>query len=236
MIPPPGLEACGCFPHSHMGPAEGTFNLQHFFIPSALLLQEAQIFLIRPLVMERRKPASFAKMLFDLPENEVFCTYCKGGTNPHTAVLQYPSDFGREPFNATAVCSALDTITTSKDLSHGAVRTYPAGKGTASQVIIPLSLCNHFRRGIRHLDMYRRVYDVLGDQPRSDGPILTPFCLSQQDGSAHTIFRILSCLLHKTVISACISIPEILVFSHCCHSFLQSGLSNRCVHHLVRFG
>ena len=87
------------------------------------------------------------------------------------------------------------------------------------RVIPPFGLCNHFRRGIRRLDVCRCFYDVLGDQSRSGSHL--QHCFVFHDRTDQLIYFFVCCPVfsHKAVIQTCISVPEILACSHCCLSF-----------------
>ena len=158
----------------------------------AVLLQEDQIF--PPFVhLLWRKAASFMKNALTLPENE-FSAY-KGGRNQHTAILQYSSDFGKGLFPATAQYAVHWIRSPHQRLVRiGAVRTYPARKVRFTQSDYSSFLCNHLRRGIRRLDMYRRVYRCSWRSAPFRWPIPATFLSFTTGRISSYIFRILSCL------------------------------------------
>ena len=87
------------------------------------------------------------------------------------------------------------------------------------RAISPLDFCNHFWRGIRRLNACRYFYNMLGDQPRSCSQL--QHCFVFHDRTDQLIYFFVYCPVfsHKAVIQTCISVPEILVFSHCCLTF-----------------
>ena len=84
---------------------------------------------------------------------------------------------------------------------------------------IPLCLSDHLRRGVRRLDVCRRVHDVLCNQSRAGSKLqhrLVPH--DRSDQLIHLVIR-RPILLHKAIVPTGISVPEVLVSSHRCHSF-----------------
>ena len=82
------------------------------------------------------------------------------------------------------------------------------------RLIIPLCLSDHLRRGVRRLDVRRRVYDVLCDQPRAACQLQHCFGFHHRpDQRIHLLIR-RPILSHKAVVPTGISVPEILSFFH----------------------
>ena len=93
------------------------------------------------------------------------------------------------------------------------------GEVQLGRAVIPLRLGNHLCGGVRRLDMCRRVYDVLCDQSRAGRQLqhrLVPH--DRPDQLIHLVIR-RPILSHEAVVPTGIFVPEILVFSHLCHSF-----------------
>jgi len=166
-----------------------------------------------------RKACQIHEKGFDLAGKWVFCVR-KGRRNQHTVILQHPFDLSQWFFwlRHNVQCVWYDyhiewfaRVWQRKHILHG--------KTQLRRVIPPFGLCNHFRRGIRRLDVCRCFYDVLGDQSRSGSHL--QHCFVFHDRTDQLIHFLVYCPVfsHKAVIQTCISVPEILVFSHCCLSF-----------------
>ena len=93
------------------------------------------------------------------------------------------------------------------------------GEVQLGRAVIPLRLGDHLRRGVRRLDVCRRVHDVFCNQSRAGGQL--QHRLGFHLRSDQFIHLVICCpvLSHKAVIPTGIFIPEILVFSHRYHSF-----------------
>ena len=88
-----------------------------------------------------------------------------------------------------------------------------------AEAVIPLRLGDHLRRGVRRLDVCRRVYDVFCDQSRSGSKLQYSFMPHDRpDQLIHLVIR-RPILSHKAVVPTGIFVPEVLVFLHRYHSF-----------------
>jgi len=92
------------------------------------------------------------------------------------------------------------------------------GEVQLGSAVIPLRLSDHLRRGVRRLDVCRRVYDVFCNQSRAGSKLqhrLVPH--DRPDQLIHLVIR-RPILSHKAVVLTGIFVPEVLVFSHVDHS------------------
>ena len=144
----------------------------------------------------------------------------KGGCDEHTVVLQHPADLGKgllrlrhdmQCVGHDHHIKGLVRIGQAEHILHGEVQLGRAG--------ISLCLGDHLRRGVRRLDVRRRVYDVFCDQSRAGRQLQHRLGFyNRPDQLIHLVIR-RPILSHKAVVTSGIFVPEILVSLHRYHSF-----------------
>ena len=168
-----------------IGQREGCLQNSAFPHRPAVLPQEAQVFLARPLAVER-KARQLHEKCPDLAGKRV-SRMGKGGRDEHAVVLQHPADLGKgflrlrhdvQRVGHDHHIEGLVRIGQAEHILHGKVQLCRA--------VIPLCLGDHLRRGVRRLDVRRRVHDVFCDQSRAGSQLQHRFVLSRPAGSAHT--------------------------------------------------
>ena len=93
------------------------------------------------------------------------------------------------------------------------------GEVQLGRAVIPLRLGDHLRRGVRRLDVCRRVHDVFCNQSRAGRQLQHRFMPHNwPDQLIHLVIR-RPILSHKAVVPTGIFVPEVLVFLHRYHSF-----------------
>ena len=139
----------------------------------------------------------------------------KGGRHQHAVVLQHPADLGKGflRLRHDVQCVGYDhhvegliRIGQTEHILHRKVQL--------CRLIIPLGFDNHLRGGVRRLDVRRRVYDVLRDQPRAGRQLQHRFCFHHRpDVRTHFVIR-RPILSHKAVVPTGIFVPKVLLFFH----------------------
>ena len=139
----------------------------------------------------------------------------KGGRNQHAVVLQHPANFGesllRLRHDVQGVghddhVKAAVGVGEAEHILHGEVQLGRAG--------ISLCLSDHLRRGVRRLDMCRRVYDVFCDQSRAGCQFQHRFGFHHRPDQLIHLFVCRPILSHKAVVTTGIFVPEGLSFFH----------------------
>ena len=146
----------------------------------------------------------------------------KGGRNEHAVVLQHPFDLGkgflrlRHDVQSVGHNHHVEGLIRIRQVEH-----ILHGKMQLRRVVIPPCFKNHLRGGVRRLDVRCRVHNVLCDQPCASCQIQHRLGFHDRpDQLIHLVIR-RPILSHEAVVTSGIFVPEILMSSHLCHSFLS---------------
>ena len=144
----------------------------------------------------------------------------EGRRNEHAIVLQHPMNLGKgflrlrhdvQRIGHNYRIEGLVRIGQAEHILHRKVQL--------CRLIVSLCLSDHLRRGVRRLDVCRRVHDVLRNQSRAGSKLqhrLVPH--DRPDQLIHLVIR-RPILSHKAVVTSGIFVPKVLVFLHRYHSF-----------------
>ena len=139
----------------------------------------------------------------------------KGRRNQHAIVFQHPANLGkgflrlRHDMQCVGHDHHIEGLVRIGQVEHILHR-----KVQLCRLIIPLCFKNHLRGGIRRLDVRRRIYDVLCDQPRAGCQFQHRFGFHDwPEQRIHLLIR-RPILSHKAVVTTGIFVPEGLSFFH----------------------
>ena len=149
------------------------------------------------------------KKAFALPEIE-FPAWVKVGV-----VLQYPPYFLQGLFRMRHYVKRVGRDHHFEGLlCIGQAEHILYGKVQLCGLIVPPCFKDHLCRGVRSLDMRRRIHDALCDKPRAGGNLQHGFCFHHRpDQPIHLLIR-RPVLSHEAVVPTGILVPEALAFVH----------------------
>ena len=142
----------------------------------------------------------------------------EGGRDEHAVLFQHPMNLGKGflRLRHNVQCVGHDNHVEGL-LRIGQAEHILHGKMQLCRAVILLCLGDHLRRGVRRLNVRRRVHDVLCDQPCAGSKLQHRLGFyNRPDQRIHLVIR-RPILSHKAVVTIGIFVPEVLVFSHRYH-------------------